>query len=113
MQFGIPWEQVATQVVIWAVVGILGWVVGRLTGQALRDQTERDALYDGVRALLRSEIMRTHHQAMRNGFAGTVDKEVLQRSYDAYHALGGNGIATALYEEMMALPTKDVQDRKD
>ena len=57
--------------------------------------------------LLRSELMRTHHQAVRDGYASTVEKEVMERTYQSYHQLGGNGIATNLHDEMMALPTRD------
>lgn len=33
-------------------------------------------------------------------------KEALRRAYTAYHALGGNDIATGLYNEVMALSTE-------
>lgn len=103
----IPWETLLTQALLWCVTGILGWLVGRVTTYARHDRQEEAALRDGVRALLRSELMRVHHGAMRDGFATTTDKEIMQRTYDAYHGLGGNGIATALYDEMVGLPTKD------
>ena len=34
-------------------------------------------------------------------------KEALRRAYNAYHALGGNDVATRLYDEVMDLPTED------
>ena len=103
----IDMEAIATQVALWAVVGVLGWLIGHVTSTAKVDKEEREALYSGVRALLRSEIMRTHHQAARDGYAATVDKEVMERTYRAYSKLGGNGVATTLYQEVMDLPTKD------
>lgn len=68
---------------------------------------ENELVKSALRALLRSELMRTHHQAVREGHAATVDKEVMERTYQSYHRLGGNGIATNLHDEMMALPTID------
>lgn len=103
----VPWETLLTQVLLWCLTGLLGWVTGRVTSTAKRDRKEAQALKAGVRALLRSELMRTHHDAMREGSCSTTDKEVMERTYRAYHDLGGNGIATNLYEEMMRLPTHD------
>lgn len=61
----------------------------------------------GIRSLLRSEIMRMHHTGIKEGFASTLDREIMQRNYDAYHDLGGNGVATKLYDEYRELPTVD------
>lgn len=68
---------------------------------------EQQAMSAGVRSLLRSSIVETHHKCIKQGYATTVDKEVLQRDYDAYQGLNGNGVATALYEEVMHLDTHD------
>lgn len=103
----LHFDGVITQVVVYVATAVLAWLVGKVTAAGKADKQEREALYDGVRALLRSELMRTHHQAMRDGFASTTDKEVMQRTYDAYHRLNGNGIATSLYREMMELPTRE------
>jgi hypothetical protein len=103
----VTWDTVALTVITSALSVLVGWLLATVRDQAHRADEERTALYNGVRALLRSEIMRTHHQAVADGFAATMDKEVMQRSYDAYHALGGNGIATNLYKEMLELPTRE------
>lgn len=103
----VDMEAIVTQVALWAIVGVLGWLAGRLAGAAKSDREEREALYSGVRALLRSELMRVHHDAVRDGCMSTVDKEVMSRTYSAYHKLGGNDVATNLYQEAMKLPTLD------
>lgn len=87
-----------------AVVGIM--LSGRRAEKDKADE-ESELVKSALRALLRSELMRTHHQAVRDGYASTVEKEVMERTYQSYHQLGGNGIATNLHDEMMALPTKD------
>lgn len=106
-------EDVLMQVTIWTVTGLLGWIIGRVTSTAKADMTERDALYGGVRALLRSAIMSAHHEAMRDGYISTTDREVMERAYTAYHSLGGNGVATRLYDEASALPTREHDWEKD
>lgn len=90
-----------------AVVALLGVMLSNRRMERDKADEESELVKSALRALLRSELMRTHHQAMRDGYASTVDKEVMERTYYSYHQLGGNGIATNLHDEMMALPTKD------
>lgn len=90
-----------------AVVALLGVMLSNRRMEKEKADEESELVKSALRALLRSELMRTHHQAVRDGHASTVDKEVMERTYQSYHSLGGNGIATNLYNEMMALPTRD------
>lgn len=90
-----------------AVVALLGVMLSNRRVEKEKAEEESELVKSALRALLRSELMRTHHQAVRDGYATTVDKEVMERTYQSYHSLGGNGIATNLHDEMMALPTRD------
>lgn len=90
-----------------AVVALLGVMLSNRRAEKERADEENELTKSALRALLRSELMRTHHHAVRDGCASTVDKEVMERTYRSYHNLGGNGIATNLHDEMMALPTRD------
>ena len=90
-----------------AVVALLGVMLSNRRVEKEKAEKENELFKSALRALLRSELMRTHHQAVRDGHASTLDKEVMERTYQSYHSLGGNGIATNLYNEMMALPTRD------
>ena len=90
-----------------AVVAILGVMLSNRRTEKEKADEESELVKSALRALLRSELMRTHHQAVRDGYASTIEKEVMERTYQSYHRLGGNGIATNLHDEMMALPTRD------
>lgn len=90
-----------------AVVAIFGIMLSSRRAEKEKAEKESELVRCALRALLRSELMRTHHQAVREGYATTVDKEVMERTYQSYHRLGGNGTATNLHDEMMALPTRD------
>ena len=90
-----------------AVVALLGVMLSNRRVEKEKTAEENELFKSALRALLRSELMRTHHHAMRDGHASTLDKEIMERTYRSYHNLGGNGIATTLYDEMMALPTID------
>lgn len=90
-----------------AIIAVLGIMISSRRVEKKKADKENDLFKSALRSLLRSELMRTHHQAVREGFASTLDKEVMERTYQSYHQLGGNGIATNLHDEMMALPTRD------
>lgn len=90
-----------------AIVSVFGIMLSHMRSEKQKAEEDNELVKSALRALLRSELMRIHHHAMRDGYAATVDKEVMERTYRSYHQLGGNGIATNLYDEMMALPTKD------
>lgn len=89
------------------VVALLGVMLSNRRAEKEKAAEENELTNSALRALLRSELMRTHHHAVREGHASTVDKEVMERTYRSYHNLGGNGIATNLHDEMMSLPTRD------
>lgn len=63
---------------------------------------------DGVQCLLRAEIIRSNEKYTARRYCPVYAKESLKRVYTAYHNLGGNDVATHLYDELMELP-----ERKD
>lgn len=94
-----------------AVAALLGITLSNRRAEKEKADEENELFKSALRALLRSEIMRIHHQAVRDGYASTFDKEVMEHTYQSYHRLDGNGIATNLYDEMMAQPTRDIIGR--
>ena len=46
--------------------------------------------------------------SLRAAYCPLYAKEALTRAYKAYHALGGNDVATELYHDCIALPTEPV-----
>lgn len=102
----------------WAVTGALsaavGWLSARLKARRERDATRegeeratREALCAGVRSLLRCELVRSHRDHCIRGDPLTIeDREYVERTYEAYHGLGGNGVGTLLYEELMEMEAR-------
>lgn len=86
--------------------GIITWAV---TYIKLRKKRE-SALEEGLKCLLRAEIIRNHDKYLDRGYCPIYAKEALKRAYAAYHALRGNDVATQLYNEVMALPTEPPHD---
>ena len=66
---------------------------------------------EGLQSLLRLEIIRSHEKYIDKGYCPIYAKESLTRAYKIYHHLGGNDVATDLYNEIMELPleTKETE----
>ena len=60
---------------------------------------------DGMKCLLRAEIIRDHSHYMEKGYIPIYAMENVLESYAAYHSLGGNGTITKMVEELKQLPT--------
>lgn len=90
------------KIISWAVPFVLGGAVSLLTACFVFFR----AIRSGVQCLLRAEIIRNHEKYMARKHCPIYAKEALKRAYKAYHALGGNDVATRLYEEVMELPTE-------
>ena len=87
-----------------ALGGAAAWISARGKGRSQRDR----ALCDGVQCLLRAEIIACHERYTAAGFCPIYAKESLKRVYRAYHELGGNDVATSLYEKTMRLPERSL-----
>lgn len=76
---------------------------------AVKLQSEVDVLKDritviedGVRALLFDKISRLHQETVQQGLPVPVSvKQRADAAYQAYAALGGNGVGKHLYDELM------------
>ena len=95
-------EEIETLVMRWAVPFLCGGIV---TALGIMWKFIR-ALCAGVQCLLRAEIIRMHDKYTEKHYCPIYAKESLRRAYKAYHGLHGNDVATALYDETMALPTE-------
>ncbi|MBQ8401725.1 MAG: hypothetical protein IJX14_07345 [Clostridia bacterium] len=95
------------EVIRWAVPFVCGGIgAWGITYIKMRKKRE-SALENGVQCLLRAEIIRNHDKYVGRRYCPIYAKEALRRAYLAYHALGGNDVATRLYEEVMELPTDE------
>ena len=62
---------------------------------------------NGLCALLRNEIVVAHRLYTQIGYCTLEDKRNISEMYAAYHALGGNDIATNLKNQIMQLPNTE------
>lgn len=89
---------------------ILKWAVPFLCGAAVTFAgtmlIRQKAIKDGLQCLLRAEIIRSYEKYDERGECPLYAKEALTRAYNAYHALGGNDVATELYHEIIEFPNE-------
>lgn len=96
--------EIVTRVLNWAVPLVCGAVLsGSVTWWRMKRQ-RMSALEEGVQCLLRAEILRNYKEYSRKGYCPNYAKEAENRAYKAYHALGGNDIATDKHDHIMSLP---------
>lgn len=63
-------------------------------------------LKNGMKSLLRNEIVRMYEVYMKIGYCPSYMKENLSEIYVSYHQLNGNGMATSMIEELYKLPNQ-------
>ena len=82
---------------------LLGYIVWLLK----RQKRDRDANSKGTMLLLRVQLIGYHEEWMERGYITKHGIENFMEMYDAYHALGGNGMVTHLLEEVKELQIKN------
>lgn len=91
-------------VIKWLIPFVCGGIAtGFITYFQMRKTRDR-AIEHGVQCLLRLEIIRNHEKYTTQRFCPVDIKEAIRRMYDAYTHLGGNDIATRMYNEILELP---------
>lgn len=78
---------------------LLGYIVWVLK----RQQKVRDANSKGTMLLLRVQLIEYHNKYMTMGHIPSYAYQNFCDMYAAYHALGGNGVATKMYNEICEL----------
>lgn len=95
------------EVLFGLIVGGFAWGYRRLAKKLCTQRHREDAIAQGVQALLRNEIIRTYEKCVAQGYCSIETKENVQRLYEAYHALGGNGTITELVNRLLKMPEEE------
>lgn len=77
----------------------LGYIVWLLKQQ----KKDKDANSKGTMLLLRVQLIEYHDKYMKIGEIPSYAYDNFVEMYNAYHALGGNGMVTKMYNEIQAL----------
>lgn len=92
------------------ILTVLGWILAPVCSALVtyivtkrkQDKTHEAAMEQGLRTLLRQQLIDYHRQYVASGGPCPVRiKEQATAVHDAYAALGGNGTGTQLWNEIM------------
>ncbi len=104
-------------VVFSAVMASIGTKQTRIRKSEMQKYKEWDVLRQNVakatQCLLREAIIRSYEKYIELGYCPIYEKESLKNEYSAYHNLGGNDVATDLYDKVLALPTEPTERRNN
>ena len=81
------------------LTSVLGYVVWLLKEQ----KKDRDANSKGTMLLLRVQLIEYHDKYVALGEIPSYSYDNFVEMYNAYHALGGNGMVTKMYNEIQSL----------
>ncbi len=88
-----------------AATAFLGYLYRRISTSLHTEQERNKAIAEGVQALLRESILGAYSKWSDKGYCPIYAKESLRRVYSVYHnGLGGNDIASGLYNKVLAMP---------
>lgn len=79
-----------------AVLGYIVWLLKR-------QKKDRDANGKGTMLLLRVQLIEYHDRYVALGHIPSYALENFIEMYEAYHELGGNGMVTEMYKEILEL----------
>ncbi len=99
-------EEIISTVTKWLIPFLLGVIATAIPAFFLNMRL----IKNGLQCLLRVKIIETHDKYIEKGYCPIPIKESLVKLYKAYHALKGNDVATALYNEVMELPTEPTHE---
>lgn len=83
-------------VILTPLMGYIAWLLKQ-------QKKDRDANSKGTMLLLRVQLIEYHEEWTKRGYITRHGLQNFIEMYDAYHALGGNGMVTHLLEEVREL----------
>ena len=87
---------------LFGIVSVFLTALYRDVSKRLKYENEKNnAIAEGVKSLLRESIVQNYNKYQDKGFCPIYAKESMKKVYEAYHNLGGNDIATKLYNTIL------------
>ena len=105
-------EEIIIQTYTIALPIVLTTFMGYIVWLLKKQKKDRDANSNGTKMLLRVQLIDYHDKYMAKGEIPSYAYENFCEMYAAYHALGGNGMVTKMYEEIGDLHLKQKGEGK-
>lgn len=95
-----------------ALASVLGYLYRDMRRRLKSEQKKSAAIAEGVRSLLRESIVQNYNKYHEREYCPIYAKESIKRVYEAYHNLGGNDVATKLYNTLLNMP-EEPEEREE
>ncbi len=92
------------EVLFGLVTAGVGIALRRISKALQKEKIRNQAIEDGVRDILRMQILDTYERCTQAGKISVSRKDAIDSAYRSYHALGGNGTITQVHNEIMEMP---------
>lgn len=99
MDFLMQTYMIALPIVLTSFLGYVVWVLKQ-------QKKDRDANSKGTMLLLRVQLIEYHDKYVELGEIPSYAYDNFNEMYEAYHALGGNGMVTKMRDEIQELHLK-------
>lgn len=74
-----------------------------ISARLKEEHMRNEAIAEGVQSLLRESLVDNYNKYSDRGFCPIYAKESIKKVYAAYHQLGGNDVATELYNKLLKM----------
>lgn len=101
MEYADMIKDVAIWITTSGLTFCIGWIV-----QRRKDTT---AVKRGLRAILCDNILKEYGECVKRGSVPIYVMQNIESMYNAYHALGGNGSMTEIYQRLLEMPVDTTQ----
>lgn len=85
------------------LIAVLSAGVKTVKNRLKQQAQEQEALKHGLIAILHDRLFQSGMYFIGKGEIGLSELKNIEKLYEAYHALGGNGTGTEVYERVMDL----------
>ncbi len=92
-----------------AVTFTLGCLYRDTKKRLVTEQQKSSAIAEGVKSLLRESIVHNYNKYLDREYCPIYAKESIKKVYESYHKLGGNDVATKLYNKLLEMPEEPAE----
>lgn len=94
------------------ITAIIGFGYRTVLKKLQEEKQRNEAIAEGVQSLLRESIVSSYNKYHEKGYCPIYAKESIKRVYAAYHNLGGNDVATSLYDKILNMQEEEVDSNE-
>lgn len=95
------------------ITALLGTGYKNISTRLKAEQKKNNAIADGVQSLLRESIVNNYNKYTDREYCPIYAKESIKKAYSAYHNLGGNDVATELYNKILVMPEEKKENNHE